>query len=178
MVRTLEDRILLYVDGSRGDHASHAYMEKEGLDTDGWFGTLIYEMRLDGFSYLATSAREGRIRTKAIIPQEPQFTINVRTASHTSIRVQIIDGGHVEQGHEPAFSTRVDEDPIPGFSFEESIPISGDHLYAPVRWRERKDLEALLGRPVRVEIQATEAELYGLRLDHQGYWSHRMIDRL
>ena len=178
MVRTSEDKILLYVDGSRGDHASHAYMEEEGLDTDGWFGTLIYELRLDGFSYLASSAREGRLRTKAIIPREPQFTINIRTAPHTSVRVQIIDGGHVEQGHEPAFSTRVEEDPIPGFSFEESIPVSGDHLYASVRWRDRENLAELVGRPVRVEIQAVEAEIYGLRLDHQGYWSHRMIDRL
>ncbi len=178
MVRTPDDRILLYAGASRGDHASDSYRREAGLDTTGWYGSLLYELRLDGFSYLVTSAREGRLRTKAVIPQGPEFTLNVRTASHACVRVQILDGGHIERGHEPAFTTRVEDVPIPGFSFEEAIPICGDHLRAPVRWRNRDGLAELIGRPVRIEIQAVEAEIYGLRLQHRGYWSHRMIDRL
>ena len=178
MVRTPDDRILLYMIGTRGDHASDSDMRESGLEISGWYSSLIYELRLDGFCYLVTSAREGKLRTKAIIPRKPGFTINVRTAPHTSVRAQIIDGGHVERGHEGAYTTRVQDVPIPGFSFEDSIPISGDHLHAPVRWRDRKDLGELIGRPVRIELQGLEAEIYGLRLNHQGYWSHRMIDRL
>ena len=48
-------------------------------------------------------------------------------------------------------------------------PISGDHLYARPRWREREDIAQLVDRPVRVEIALREAELFAIRLECDAY---------
>ncbi|MDE0198134.1 MAG: hypothetical protein OXK78_08060, partial [Caldilineaceae bacterium] len=54
--------------------------------------------------------------------------------------------------------------PIPGYTWEEAVPVSGDHLYARPRWQEREDIGALVGRPVRVEVSMLEAELFAIRM--------------
>ena len=55
--------------------------------------------------------------------------------------------------------------PIPGYTFDEAIPISGDHLFAEPHWQAHTDLSALIGRPIRIEIALREAELFAIRLD-------------
>ena len=42
--------------------------------------------------------------------------------------------------------------PIEGYGWDEAVPISGDHLFAPARWAEREDISGLVGRPVRIEV--------------------------
>ena len=50
-----------------------------------------------------------------------------------------------------------------------SLPVSGDHLYACPRWRDREDIAELVDRPVRVEIAMREAELFAIRLECDVY---------
>jgi hypothetical protein len=127
------------------------------MDTTGYFGPLMYEMRLDGFASLKTYARDGLLRTKTIIPRSKELSVNVLTTAHTAIRVRLLDGESAE--------------PIPGYDWEQSVPISGDHLFAPVRWTEREDLAEVVGRPVRIEIQMREAQLFAIRLECDAFYS-------
>ena len=164
MLRTPDDRLLFYVHGSRGEHAAYPDMQASGIDTRGFFGPLLYEMRLDGFCSLKTQGKDGLLRTKTIILQSGEMKINVRTTQHTAIRVQMLDGETAE--------------PIPGYTMEESKPISGDHLFAIPRWQEHENLSELVGRPVRIEIAMREAEVFAIRTDCHVFIGHEPTDTL
>ena len=153
LLRTEDNRLLLYSSASRGEHAAYTDMQKAGIDTAGYFGPLLYELRLDGFCSLKTLGKDGFLRTKTIIPKAGAISLNLRTAPHTVTRVQILDGETAQ--------------PIPGYTFEEAIPISGDHLFAQPCWQERADLSALVDQPIRIELAMRETELFAIRLDCQ-----------
>lgn len=162
-VRTKDDKLLVFAYGMKGEHST-AYPDLQPADPKGWFGALLYEMRLDGFCSLKTWGRDGVLRTKAIVPQAGELSINVRTTAHTAIRVQMLGGETAE--------------PIPGYTWEEAVLISGDHLFARPRWKERADLSELVGRPVRVEIAMREAEVFAIRLDCHAFVGHTPTETL
>lgn len=149
------EKLLFFAHSSWGEHASYPDMQKAGFDTRGAFGMLLYEMRLDGFCSLRTKGKDGLLRTKTIIPQAGDLRLNLRTSRHTAVRVQILDG---ETG-----------EAIPGYTLDEAIPISGDHLFARPRWQERQDLVELVGKPIRIEVRMREAELFAMRIECQVY---------
>ena len=88
----------------------------------------------------------------------------MRTTKHTAVRVQILDGDSGE--------------PIPGYTLDEAIPISGDQLFAQPRWQEQPDLSALVGKPIRIEIAMREAELFAIRIPCQLYIGTEPTDSL
>ncbi len=157
MLRAPDDRLLFYSSSSMGEHAFYPDMQAAGMDTTGVFGPLLHEMRLDGFCSLKTYAREGLLRTKTIIPSSGALTFNVRTTNHTRILVRILDGETAE--------------PLEGYGWDDALPITGDHLFAPARWSERADVSGLVGRPVRIEVAMREAELFAIRLEHDAYFA-------
>lgn len=163
-LRTLDNRLLFYVHASKGEHAAYPDMQKAGLSTRGYFGPLLYDLRLDGFCSLKTSGKDGLLRTKAIIPRTGELSINVRTTEHTAIRVQLLDGDTAQ--------------PIPGYTLEDALPISGDHLFAQPRWRDHDDLAELVGKPVRIAIAMREAELFAIRAEGQVFIGHTPAERL
>ena len=146
-----EEKLLFFAHSSWGEHASYPDMQAAGFDTRGAFGLLLYEMRLDGFCSLRTKGKDGLLRTKTIIPQAGDLRLNLRTSKHTAVRVQILDG---ETG-----------EPLPGYTLDEALPISGDHLFARPRWQDHADLSALVGKPIRIELMMREAELFAIRID-------------
>jgi len=164
MIRTRDDKLLIIASGSKGDHAAYPDMQAAGMDTTGYFGPLMYEMRLDGFCSLKTYARDGLLRTKTLIPKSKELSINVLTTDHSAIRVRLLDGETAE--------------PIPGYDWDQSVPISGDHLFAPVRWSEKDDLAEVVGRPLRIEIQMREAQIFAIRLESDAFYSTFPISSL
>lgn len=155
MLRTHDDKLLFLAHASWGEHASYPDMQKAGFDTRGAFGLLLYELRLDGFCALKTWGKDGLLRTKTIIPQSGEISLNLRTTRHTAVRVQILDGDTAE--------------PLPGYTLAEAMPLSGDQLFAKPMWQEHQDLSALVGKPVRIEVLMREAELFAIRIPCQLY---------
>ena len=153
IVRSEDNRLLLFASSRTGEHNAYKDMQAAGMSTRGYFRPLLYEMRLDGFCSLKTWGRDGVLRTKTIIPQAGELSINVRTTAHTAVRVQMLDGETAQ--------------PIPGYTLEEAVPISGDQLFARPRWKERADISELIGKPVRIELAMREAEVFAIRLDCQ-----------
>jgi len=179
VVRTQDGRILLYANANRSEHGSVDFRKWAGKDTVRPSGTFLYELRQDGFCYLVTAGREAWLRTRPIIPRSKELTLNVRTAPHSRVRVQLVESGEREGDERVrAMEDIVSGMPIPGYSFDDCIPIVGDHTAVAVRWKEHPDLSELIGRPIRIEIQAFEAELYAVRLDCLGYWSHAEVEHL
>lgn len=164
MLRTHDDKLLFLAHASWGEHASYPDMQKAGFDTRGAFGPLLYELRLDGFCSLKTWGKDGLLRTKTLIPQSGELTLNVRTTKHTAVRVQLLDGDTGE--------------PLPGYTLDEAIPINGDQLFARPRWQARQDLSELIGKPVRIEVQMREAELFAIRIPCQLYIGTEPTDAL
>jgi len=157
-IRTQDNRDLILAMGSLGDH--NAYTEPEGArlyERRTWWGQLLFDLRPDGYVYLATRARWGHIRTRALLIEGDDLTVNTRTLPTGVVKVQALD----PDGYEP----------IPGYTLDECIPVTGDHLAAPVRWREREGLGELKGRPVLLEVHVREGELYALRLDYRPYYA-------
>jgi hypothetical protein len=72
----------------------------------------------------------------------------------------------------------VDWKPIPGYSFEECIPLTGDELYARPRWKERADVSEVIGKQVRLEFKLFQAELYAVRWDVQPWYGDLPIERI
>ena len=152
IVRTHDHKLLFVGDGSKGGHGAFIDMEQAGLDTTDFLAVLLYEMRLDEFCSLKTQAKDGVLRTKAIFPKSGEMRLNVRTQPHTCVRVQLLDDATAK--------------PIPGYTWEEAIPISGDHLFARAQWEERHDISEFIDKPVRIEISMRETELFAIRLEY------------
>ncbi len=158
MLRTKDDKLLFFASCSKGEHAAYVDMQAAGVDTTGYFSPLLFEMRLDGFCSLKTRARDGILETKTLMLKGDRMRLNVRTTAHTAVRVEMLDGEEMT--------------PIPGYTLDDSIPITGDHLFAEVRWKERSDLSELVDKPVRARLHMREAELFAIRLDCQAHFSN------
>ena len=80
------------------------------------------------------------------------MTANVRTTPTGYMKVEVLDRSTYE--------------PLPNYTLEDSIPITGDELFGKIRWRERENMEELKGRPVILDVHLREGELYAMRFPY------------
>jgi len=161
-VRTPDDRLLFGVLACWGDHGDHPSAGENWAQD--FSRNLIYELRLDGFAYLRTRARHGLIRTKALVPEGDELTLNVRTNRSGYVKVQVLDA--------------VTFEPMPHYTLADAIPITGDHLFAKAQWKDRDNIAELKGRPVIVEVHVREGELYALRLAYKAFYTSWLAHRI
>ena len=69
MLRTRDDKLLIFVDAEKGGQAVRIDKETAGMDLTGFQSPLLYEMCQDGFCSLKTRARDGVLRSKVVIPR-------------------------------------------------------------------------------------------------------------
>ncbi len=82
-----------------------------------------------------------------------QLVLNVSTSAAGSVRVEIQD----VEGH-----------PLPGFAVADCHEVYGDDLQRTVAWRGNPDLGRLAGKPVRLQFEVRDADLYSFRFEqHQ-----------
>ena len=160
--RTLENRLLFGVMGIWTDHGDDIKHCPEKWRKQGYCNHL-YDMRLDGFAYLKTRAKYGLIRTKAVLPQGGDLTLNALTTPSGHVKVAVLDSSF---------------NPLPNYTLEDAIPIVGDELFGKVRWRERDNLDELKDRPVILEVHVREGELYALRFPYRVLLGEYPHDRL
>ena len=160
-IRAPDDRVIVPAMGAWGGHTT--VVEDEQWQ-HGFERMLFYELRLDGFAYLKTRARHGMIRTKALVVEGDELTVNVRTNLAGYAKVQLLDGSSFK--------------PLPNYTLEKAIPITGDHLFAKAQWQDRDNIAELKGRPVVVEVYIREGELYALRLAYKAFYTSWLGHRL
>ena len=97
------------------------------------------------------------------MPQGGDLTINARTTPSGYVKVAVLDTNFK---------------PLPNYTREDSIPIVGDELFAKAQWRQRKNLDELKGKPVILEVQVREGELYALRFSYRVQLGEYAHDRL
>jgi hypothetical protein len=153
-MRTPDNRLLFHCMGNGVDHGADGDdIPEERQTPETMWKTYQYDMRLDGWTYLRTRARFGRIQTKSIILAGGEMTINVRTAPTGGARVAILDYQTME--------------PIPRYSLDDCVEVYGDEVCGVVRWKERDNLDELKERPVIIEVEVREGELYALRFPYR-----------
>ena len=110
---------------------------------------LFHELRPDGFVYLASEGGWGSVTTRVLFCDGPELSLNVQ-APHGEARVELTD----ELG-----------EPLPGFSYDDCAPFTGDDLaWRPV-WGEGIGPGALGNRFFRVSVRLLNARLYAVRGD-------------
>ena len=117
-------------------------------------GLLLHTWRADGFVALEAISNTARIRTRYLVPESPELTLNLQIPFGEA-RVQVRDAKNV---------------PVPGFTFDDCLPMTGDNIRMPVRWRDHQDLKALMnGKRISLEISFSSGRLFAINL-HCSPW--------
>ncbi len=113
---------------------------------------LIYRVRPAGFvglhSFGSPSPEMGDLLFKNIDLLGDRLTFNLR-APFGRIRFQICDGG---------------AKPIPGFTFDDCVPFTGDSLAHKPQWKKHA-LSELKGEGIRIELKMHNATLFAVHGD-------------
>jgi len=104
-----------------------------------------FTLRQDGFTSLH-AATPGTLVTHPFTFEGDRLQINFSTSAAGSIRLALLDASGT---------------PIPGFSI--TPPIYGDRIDHTVDWDGKADIGALSGRPIRMQCELQEADLYSFQ---------------
>ena len=77
-----------------------------------------------------------------------RLELNARTGGGGVVYVELLDA----QGT-----------PLPGFSREQALPVTGNSVRLPVSWKPGSRLDSLAGRVVRLRFHLTDCQLYAFR---------------
>ncbi len=129
-------------------HPSSRKGEKSDPIRDGG-AICLTKLRLDGFVSLDAGEETGYAMTKPFLLEGTELHANLK-APRGELRVELLD--HKTQK------------PLPGYSLQESEPLTGDGLDLQLRWKSGTDLSSLVGRTVRLHFVLKNASLYS-------YWA-------
>jgi hypothetical protein len=130
------DEMFLYYGGWNGGHKSNERVASIGR---------ARSPRDRFIGWHATAEDDGFLLTKPCVLQATKFTVNA------SVRGNLVMALCDEAG-----------EPLPGFSFDDCTPVSGDNLTHAIRWKD--DPNTLASRTVRIRIRLRDAEFYALGL--------------
>ncbi len=157
--RPADGRILVY---SRGSLTLHDHGRDENGVPPAWpakfrgtdMGLILHTWRADGFACLEAYSNKAMIRTRCLVPHDPELTLNIQIPFGEA-RVQAQDEAGVA---------------LKGFGFEDCLPIRGDNIRMPVRWRRRRDLKAAMtGKRIALAIRMSSGRLFAINL-HCSPW--------
>ncbi|MBI3942568.1 MAG: hypothetical protein HY326_06095, partial [Chloroflexi bacterium] len=157
-----DDQVLrIYTTGYKPQHnQGNAYQQYRASGQE-YGAMLIYNLRKDGFAYLEPMGGWGWVKTKTLLPQDGQLELNIQ-APLGEVLVQVSDEA---------------SEPIPGFTFEDAIPIQGDGVAIRPQWKEHR-LDELTGKPCRLEFKLFSARLFAYRWNCQVYYAKEAQDRV
>jgi hypothetical protein len=111
----------------------------------------VSRWRRDGFCALETHSEVGFVATRPFMSHGGPITLNATGGQRGWIRAEL---------------RRVpDNTPIPGYELENSVPITGDGHFLPLRWNERDSIDSFRGEPFRLYLEMNEARLYAVRAE-------------
>lgn len=114
-----------------------------------------HELRQDGLAYLEPTSGCGTVILRALAPAgKARLSLNVQATGGGHVTARVLEGD-MGTGYGV----------VPGYDFADCVPVGGDQLQAPLRWRDHADLRALAGRRVRIELRFTDVKLYAVRTD-------------
>ena len=118
--------------------------------------------RQDGFTSLEAESY-GEFTTVPFTFEGSHLQVNAWTRFGGGITVEVADPSGEAMGRFADGKEAVDAATVEGMSFEDSDPITGDHLSHTVTWRGGSDLSAWTGRPIRLRFRMRRARLHSLQ---------------
>jgi len=140
----VNNELWFYYSGSNRDHAGRrdpsADQNKNGI------GRAI--LRLDGFVSADAEYSRGELLTQPLKFQGEILKLNVDTSAGGSVFVEMLDN----QGN-----------PIQGFTKNDCIPVVGNSVSMPVRWKGGNNLRELNNKPVQLRFYMKDSKLYAFQ---------------
>jgi hypothetical protein len=138
------DKLYVYFNAfSTRPHAPHPKFGRRSIG--------LAVLRRDGFVGLtaAPEAAGGSLTTRPIVARKPNLYLNVEQRGR---------GGQITVAlHDPNGKR------IPGYGFDDAVPIRNDAVRQRVRWKNRSDLAAVHGRQIQARVRIEGgAVLYAL----------------
>lgn len=109
-----------------------------------WEASQMYAMWPNGRLTGIKAASYGQFSTFAIIPPKDRMAVNLVTRRGGSVKFEVTD---------------FDRNVIPGRSFDDCIPIWGDHRQQVVRWKDGDALTKGNGGPIMLRVRMDMAEI-------------------
>ena len=53
--------------------------------------------------------------------------------------------------------------PLPGYAYADAVPLHGDSVRMPVRWKAGQDVGPQSGKPVRLRFHLRDCKLYAFQ---------------
>ncbi|HWB54102.1 MAG TPA: hypothetical protein VG722_07915, partial [Tepidisphaeraceae bacterium] len=101
-------------------------------------------LRLDGFFSLDAADTAGTVVTDPVQFGDDRLFLNLSAASDGWAKVQVVNAAG---------------QPIPGYTFNDAVPVTGDNVRIPVSWKSAS-LDQLAGQTVYFQIMFQDASLY------------------
>jgi hypothetical protein len=76
-----------------------------------------------------------------------RIELNARTSRSGSVKVELRESGK----------------PVPGYSFDQSIPFQSDELWTNCRWEGKDDVAALSGKKLEIAFELSSAKVFACR---------------
>ncbi len=143
----LEDEIRIY---SQGGLSAHGTPVPESMQPSS-SGMLLHTLRRDGFMYFRSKGYKASLTTRPFIIFNCDITMNAEAVTG-EVLVEIRDDKNK---------------PIEGYTFDEFIPLKfSDSLKHPLQWRNRRNLNELINKPIRFSIKFYNARIYSFTGDY------------
>lgn len=138
------DEIHWYYTGARHTHGLDLNERYKAIGRVTW--------RLDGFASLNAGQAKGMVETVALQVPKGELYLNA-DATSGSVSVEVLSGdGQIQ----------------PGFSVDDCVPLTGDHIRHRPRWKSPVGEERILAdarQPLRLRFVLNRANLYAFGID-------------
>jgi len=111
----------------------------------------ISRFRRDGFCAMESASDIGHLTLRPLISHGGQIRFNAAIGRFGKIRAEL--------------RMVPDNKPIPGFELENSIPVTGDGHFLPLKWKNRDSIDQFKGEPFRLFLELGQARVYAVRVD-------------
>ncbi len=105
-------------------------------------------VRMDGFASVNGPYEGGEVVTRPLRFRGNELTLNYATSAVGSVGVELQDA---------------DGTPIEDFALTDQMAMVGDEIEGVVRWRDGIEVASLAGRPVRLRMMLSDADVYAFR---------------
>jgi len=147
-----DGRLALPYTGGKLTHEGglrHVYREGYPFDDDSGYAWAIWE--------------DGRLAGIEADDIGEFWTVAQFDGRNIEINARAIGAGKVEVELGEPDGSGWNSRAIPGFSFDECIPFTGDSIWTTLRWKGHSDLSSLRGKLLVPHIRLTNAKIFGYR---------------
>jgi hypothetical protein len=138
------DELWFYFSGKNQDHAGQLNTGAQKLRSG--IGRAVF--RLDGFVSLDTDYRGGEIITPLIKFKGKSLELNMQTSGGGSAFIEILDENNR---------------PIKGFTSKDALPLNGNSVRMPVKWRQTENVSKLSGKAIKLRIVMQDCKLFAFQ---------------